>query len=312
MFQGVFTALITPFKDDKVDERALRDLIEWQIQEGIYGLVPCGTTGEAPTLSDDEYERVVRLTVDQVAARAPVIAGAGSNSTRRAIALTKIAYKCGANATLHVTPYYNKPTQEGLYQHFKAVAEAVDLPVILYNVPGRTGVNLLHETVIRLMEGKVQSSKHALSTAERFKVQRTGGVVGIKEASGDLAKIKKLTAIDGLAVLSGDDALNLAIYEIGGVGAISVTSNMMPAKVAAVWNEFNGGRREKAKLLHEELQPLNRALFIETNPIPVKTALAIMGRCKEEFRLPLTKMEKENRERLEEVLKGYGVITNNQ
>lgn len=299
MFSGVFTAIVTPFVNGKLDERALRDLIEWQIQEGVHGLVPCGTTGESATLSEEEWFRVIEITTEQAANRVPVIAGAGSNCTDAAVARTKKVYRLGVSATLQVTPYYNKPTQEGLYQHFKAVAAAVpDLPVVLYNVPGRTAVNMLPETVARLAKIK--------------------NIVGIKEACGDLKqieKLRKLTPKDhapspsrGFAMLSGEDAQNFAIYERGGNGAISVASNIMPAKVAEVWNKFSNGDKSGAKFVQEELLPLNKAIFIETNPIPVKTALSIMGRIKEEFRLPLTPMADENKKRLKETLRAYKLI----
>lgn len=291
MFEGVFTALVTPFNNGRVDERALRDLIEWQIQEGVHGLAPCGTTGEPATLSEDEWLRVIEITVEQTANRVPIIAGAGSNCTDAAVARTKKAYKLGVSATLQVTPYYNKPTQEGLYQHFKTIAAAVlALPVILYNVPGRTAVNMLPETVAKLSKIK--------------------NVVGIKEACGDLKQIEKLRRLapKDFVILSGEDAQNFAIYERGGIGAISVASNIMPAKVADVWNKFSSGDTAGAKFIQEELLPLNKAIFLETNPIPVKTALAMMGRIKEEFRLPLTPMAEENKKNLKETLKAYKLI----
>lgn len=284
MFTGVFTAIVTPFNKGKVDERSLRDLIEWQIQEGIHGIVPCGTTGESATLNDVEWERVIEITLEQVARRVPVIVGAGSNCTDVAVKKVKRAFKLGVDATLQVTPYYNKPTQEGLFQHFKAVAAAADLPVVLYNVPGRTGVNMLPETVARLSKIK--------------------NIIGLKEACGDLGQVKKLRSLapEAFAILSGEDAQNLAIYELGGVGAVSVASNVMPAKVAEVWNKFSSGDRDGAKFTQEELSPLNKVLFIETNPIPVKTALAMMGRIKEEFRLPLVAISDSNRKVLQEAL----------
>lgn len=290
MFKGIFTAIVTPFNNGKIDEKAYRDLIEWQIQEGIHGLVPCGTTGESVTLSDVEWEHVIEITLEQVSNRIPIIAGAGSNCTEKAVKLTKKAYKLGVAATLQVTPYYNKPTQEGLYEHFKAIAKAADLPVVLYNVPGRTSVNILPETTARL--------------------SRIENIVGIKEASGDLEQIKKTKKMvsEDFAILSGEDAQNLAIYELGGVGAISVTSNILPANVSDVWNIFESGDKDGAKFIQEELQPVNKALFIETSPIPVKTSLAMMGRIKEEFRLPLTRMGPENKKKLIETLKGYRLV----
>lgn len=291
MFKGVFTAIVTPFNNGKIDEPIYRDLIEWQIQEGIHGLVPCGTTGESATLSDAEWERTIEIMLEQVSNRVPVIPGAGSNCTEKAVKFTKKAYKLGVAATLQVTPYYNKPTQEGLYQHYKAIAAAADLPVVLYNVPGRTSVNILPETTARL--SKIEN------------------IVGIKEASGDLEQIKKIKKMvsEDFAILSGEDAQNLTIYELGGVGAISVVSNVMPAKVADVWNKFESGDKEGAKFVQEELQPANKALFIETNPIPAKTSLVMMGRIKEEFRLPLVRMSDANRSKLKEILATYKLIS---
>jgi 4-hydroxy-tetrahydrodipicolinate synthase len=290
MFTGVFTAIVTPFNKGKFDEQAYRDLIEWQIQEGIHGIVACGSTGEAMVLSDDEWEKVVKTAIDQAGKRVPVMAGAGSNCTDTAVKRTKKAYKLGADAALSVTPYYNKPPQEGLFQHFKAVAGAADIPVVLYNVPGRTGVNMLPETVARL--AKIRN------------------IAGLKEACGDLEQIKKTKHLvpDSFEILSGEDAQNFSIYQLGGVGAISVASNVMPAKVTSVWDKFERKDVAGAKFAQEELQPLNKAIFIETNPIPVKTALAMMGRIREEFRLPLVPMAEENKKKFKEVLKLYRLI----
>lgn len=277
------TALVSPFRDGRVDEQALRGLVDWQITCGVHALVPCGTTGEAPCLTDEEHERVVRIVVEQASGRVPVIAGASSNSTEKAIKLAKQAKWAGADATLQVTPYYNKPTQEGLFAHFQTIATAVDLPMILYNVPGRTSVNLEPATTLRLA--------------------KIPNIIGIKEASGKLSQIEAIIkeAPDGFDIFSGDDALNTDIYALGGKGTISVTANIVPQLVAKVWNLWQTAR-EEALALQEKLQPLNRVLFIETNPIPVKTALAIMGKCREEFRLPMTAMNPQNRSRLEMVL----------
>lgn len=290
-FTGSMTAIVTPFDGDRVDERALRDLVDLQIAEGICALAPCGTTGEAATLDASERDRVVSIVVEQAAGRIPVIAGAGSNNTKQAIEFTRAAQKAGANATLHVTPYYNKPMQEGLYQHFKAIAEAADLPVIPYNVPGRTAVNMLPETTLRLAE--------------------LGNIVGVKEASGDLDQIRAITrhAPENFAVLSGEDAQNVDIYRAGGRGCISVTANIVPAQVAKAWKQFEAGDSSAAAHTQDELHALNEAMFFETNPIPVKTALAMMGRIREDFRLPLTRMSEKNRERLQSVLKHYGLIS---
>jgi len=286
-FHGVMTAIITPFRDGLIDETALRALIDWQIRSGVDALVPCGTTGEAATLAYEEQERVVRITIEQAAGRVPVFAGAGSNSTANAIKLAKQAKTAGADGHLQVTPYYNKPTQEGLYQHFKAISAMVDLPMILYNVPGRTAVNMLPETVVRLSSIDV--------------------IFGIKEASGNMEQIKKIIADtpSEFCLYSGDDALNLEIYRVGGKGCVSVTSNVAPSKVADVWDRFAAGNVDEAKRLHEELTALNKAMFLETNPIPAKTALAMMDRCQEEFRLPMTPMSEGHKEELLVVMKQY-------
>jgi 4-hydroxy-tetrahydrodipicolinate synthase len=290
LFQGSMAAIVTPFSDGRVDEESLSRHIEWQIAGGTDVIVPCGTTGEAATLTYEERERVVRIAVEVASGRVPVLAGAGSNSTAEAIRLAKQAKAAGADGTLQVTPYYNKPTQEGLYRHFLAVAQVVDLPMVLYNVPGRTGVNMLPETVLRLA-----AIDH---------------IVGIKEASGDIEQIRGITqeAPEGLAVLSGDDAMNLEIYRAGGRGCISVTANVAPDRVAKVWDRFKDGDIDTASRLQRSLEPLNRAMFIETNPIPVKTALAIMGRINEEFRLPLTPMSDEHRAHLLSVLRQTGLV----
>jgi 4-hydroxy-tetrahydrodipicolinate synthase len=252
--------------------------------------VPCGTTGESATLSYEEHERVVELVIEFANGRIPVIAGTGSNSTKETIMLTEHAKMAGADAALLITPYYNKPTQEGLYQHYKAVAEEVDIPLILYNVPGRTGVNMLPETVARLSEIK--------------------NIIGIKEATGNLQHVSDTIEMTrkGFIILSGDDFTTLPILAIGGHGVISVTSNIVPKDVSGMCSAFFDGNFEKARKLHYKLQPLHRAMFIETNPIPVKTALAFMGKIVEEFRLPLVKMGDANKKRLQKTLLDYGVI----
>jgi len=290
MFKGVMTAIVTPFRDGRVDEKALRKLVDWQIASGVDALVACGTTGECATLTYEEHLAVIKTIVEQAAGRVPVIAGAGSNSTANAIKLARQAAEAGAEAQLQVTPYYNKPTQEGLYQHFRAIAGVVDLPMVLYNVPGRTAVNMLPETVARL--ANIES------------------IVGIKEASGNLSQVKDVIskAPGGFAVYSGDDAMNFDIYKAGGTGAISVTSNVAPDMVAAVWDAHETGDDEGAARLHDALAALNKAMFIETNPVPAKTALAMMGRVALEFRLPLTPMGEGNRRELEDILKQYGLI----
>ena len=289
-FTGSMTAIVTPFKDGAVDKSALRALVEWQIGEGICALVPCGTTGEAATLSMDERQRVMGIVVDAAQGHVPVIAGAGSNSTSKAVELAYLAKEAGANAQLQVCPYYNKPTQEGLYQHFAKIAEDTELPIILYNVPGRTAVNMTAATTLHLAE--IES------------------IVGIKEASGDLEQIREIAnhAPDGFVILSGEDAQNVEIYKLGGKGCISVTANVVPSQVTKVWKQFEEGAVADAEGTHEEIQQLNAAMFYETNPIPVKTSLALMGKIREKFRLPLTKMGEENRKKLQGVLERYGLI----
>jgi 4-hydroxy-tetrahydrodipicolinate synthase len=291
MFSGAIVAIVTPFREGKVDEKAYRNLINFVIQGGVSGIVPCGTTGESATLSHKEHEHVIDITVDEVGKRVPVIAGTGSNSTTEAIRLTKHAKDAGADAALLITPYYNKPTQKGLYEHYKAVAKACDIPQILYNVPGRTGVNMSTETVVEL--------------------SKIDNIVGIKEASGDLVKCSQIVrdTTDDFCVLSGEDALNYPILCVGGVGAISVTANILPDKLSAMCNAWDARDIKKARKLHLELLDINQTLFIETNPIPVKTALAMMGKVKEEFKLPLCPMSEANKKKLAEVLKRYGCVS---
>jgi 4-hydroxy-tetrahydrodipicolinate synthase len=290
MFKGSMVAIVTPFKNGKVDEKALGDLIEFQIKNGTDAIVPCGSTGEPATLSHEEHRRVVEFTMQTVNKRVPVIAGAGSNSTAETADLMKYAKKAGADGALLITPYYNKPTQEGLYRHFKQVAESVDIPIVLYNVPGRTSVNMLPATVARLREVR--------------------SIVGIKEATGDLKQISELIRLCGkdFDVISGDDFTTLPLLAIGGVGAISVTANIVPADAAAMFDCFFAGKREDALKMHYKIEPLHDAMFIETNPIPVKTALSLMGRINEEFRLPLCPMADANRNKLKKALMDYGLI----
>lgn len=290
MFKGSMVAIVTPFKKGKVDEKAMEKLIEWHIKEGTHAIVPCGTTGEASTLDFEEHYRVIEITVKIVNKRIPVIAGTGANSTDEAIMITKKAEKLGADAALLVTPYYNKPTQEGLFRHYKAVAESTGLPLILYNVPGRTAVNLLPATVARLAE--------------------IPNIVGIKEATGDMKQVSEVIRLcgDKIAVISGDDFTTLPLLALGGKGVISVTANICPKDVAEMYNAWEKGDIEKARQLHYKLEPLNQAMFIETNPIPVKTALAMMGKIKEEFRLPLCEMSPANKEKLKGVLEKAGLI----
>ncbi len=291
MFRGSLIAIVTPFKKGRVDERALGDLIEFQIANGTHGIVPCGTTGESATLSHDEHNRVIAFTVEAVKRRVPVIAGSGSNSTEEAIALTQFAKKTGADAALLITPYYNKPTQEGLYRHYKAVAEAVDLPLVLYNIPGRTSVNMLPSTVARL------------STIRN--------IVAIKEGSASLQQVSEIIQACGerMTVLSGDDPLTLPMMAVGATGVITVTANIAPKDMAGMVDAWAAGRFEEAKRLHYKLYPLFTALFLETNPIPVKEALALMGRIDGEMRLPLCPMGQENRDKLIRAMKDYGLLT---
>ncbi len=291
MFKGSLIAIVTPFKKGRLDERALGDLIEFQIANGTHGIVPCGTTGESATLSHDEHNRVIAFTVETVKRRVPVIAGSGSNSTEEAIALTQFAKKAGADAALLITPYYNKPTQEGLYRHYKAVAEAVDLPLVLYNIPGRTSVNMVPATVARL-------------SAVR-------NIVAIKEGSASLQQVSEIVQAcgDRMTILSGDDPLTLPMMAVGATGVITVTANIAPKDMADMVNAWAAGRFEEAKRLHYKLYPLFTALFLETNPIPVKEALALMGRIDGELRLPLCPMGQDTREKLIRAMKDYGLLT---
>lgn len=285
MFTGSHVAIVTPFRKGKVDERALGDLIEWQIAQGTNGIVPCGTTGESATLSHEEHNRVIELTVEVVRRRVPVTAGTGSNSTDEAIALTKHAKAAGADAALLITPYYNKPTQEGLYRHYKAIAEAVNLPLVLYNIPGRTGVNMLPTTIARL--AVIQN------------------IVGVKEGSGVIQQASDIVHMCGerLSVLAGDDAMTLPMMAVGGKGVITVTANIAPTEMANMVKAFSAGNIEEARRIHFQLSPLFAALFYETNPIPVKEALGMMGKIDPELRLPLCSMGKDNRDKLMQVMK---------
>ena len=290
MFQGSFVALVTPFKNGKIDEEALKNIIEFQVSNGTNGIVPCGTTGESATLSVEEHNQVVEITVQAVNGRIPVIAGSGSNSTGEAIKLTRHAKEVGANAALHITPYYNKPTQEGLYQHFKKIAGEVDIPIILYNVPGRTSVNMLPETTARLAEIK--------------------NIVGIKEATGNLQQISETIKLcgDNFSVISGDDANTLPIIAAGGNGVISVTANIAPEKISALCKSCLEGNFSDARKLHYELLDLNNIMFIETSPVPVKTSLSLMGKITGELRLPLTPLSESSLSKLKILLKQSGIV----
>lgn len=290
MFTGSLVAIVTPFRKGKVDEQAFANLIEWQIASGTNGIVPCGTTGESATLSHEEHNRVIELAVEIVRRRVPVIAGTGSNSTEEAIALTKHAKHAGADGALLITPYYNKPTQEGLYRHYKAVAEAVDVPLVLYNIPGRTGVNMLPATIARL------SAIHT--------------IVGVKEGSGSVQQASDIVQMcgDRFTVLAGDDALTLPMMAVGGKGVITVTANIVPTDMADLVKFFAQGDIARARQIHFKLSPLFAALFYETNPIPVKEALGMMGKIDPELRLPLSPMAPDTREKLARVLKDMTLI----
>jgi 4-hydroxy-tetrahydrodipicolinate synthase len=291
MFQGALVAIVTPFKDGRVDEAAFRELIEFQIENGTNGIVPCGTTGESATLSCEEHGRVIEIAVEQAAKRVPVIAGTGSNNTEEAIALTMHAKKAGADAVLMISPYYNKPTQEGLFLHFEKVAKTVDIPIILYNIAARTAVNIDPETIARL--------------------SRIDNIVGIKEASGSMKQVTDVIAQcgDDFTVLSGEDFLTFPIMCVGGKGVISVVSNVAPRGMADLCNLFFEGRFEDAQKLYYRLLPLCHTLFIETNPAPVKTALAMMNRIgSDEVRLPLAPMSETNKQRLKKVLEDQGLV----
>jgi 4-hydroxy-tetrahydrodipicolinate synthase len=290
MFKGSIVALATPFKDGKVDEDAFRELIEFQIAEGTSAISPCGTTGESATMEMEVHTRVIDIAIEAVNKRVPVIAGTGANSTSEAIELTKHAKEAGADGTLQVTPYYNKPTQEGLYQHYKAIAKAAPLPQMLYNVPGRTSINMLPETVARLAE--------------------LPEVVAVKEASGDLGQMAEIVNLAGdkITLLSGDDNVTLPVLAIGGKGVVSVVANIVPKDTADMVKAWEEGNVERARELFYKLLPLCKAMFYETNPIPVKTSLALMGKIKEELKLPLVPLAPANRERLKKALGDYGLI----
>lgn len=271
MFKGSLTALITPFRDGKVDEKAFQSLVEWQIDEGTDGLIPVGTTGESPTLSHSEHERVVELCIEAAAGRVPVIAGTGSNSTEECIRLTKHAKFAGADAALIVTPYYNKPNQDGLYAHYKAVAEAVDLPVIIYNIPPRSVIDMSVETMARL--------------AKDF-----DSMVGVKDATADLTRplSTRRACGEGFCMLSGEDATVLSFMANGGDGCISVTSNVAPGALAQMHDAWASGNHADAMAINARLFPLHQALFVEPNPVPVKYAASVLGKCTMDVRLPLT------------------------
>lgn len=288
---GAGTALVTPFtRDGSVDEKGLRALIDWQIAEGIHFLVPCGSTGEAATLSPGEHRRVVEITVEQVAGRVPVIAGAGSNDTQKAIATSREMQAAGATHLLHVSPMYNKPPQRGIIAHFQAIADAVDLPVVMYNVPGRTASNMEAETTLKLAE--------------------TARLVAVKEASGDMAQIGRIIRDrpEGFAVLSGDDALTVGIMAAGGDGVISVTSNAVPGLVARLTETIRAGKMREARDIEARLADWNATAFVESNPLPVKAALAMMGRIENVLRLPLVPLDDRHEDAVRRSLEQAGAL----
>jgi 4-hydroxy-tetrahydrodipicolinate synthase len=290
MFKGSMVALVTPFKNGKLDEHALLELVEFHIRNGTTALVPCGTTGESPTLSYIEHERVIELVVKFARGRIPVIAGTGANSTEEAIMLTRHAESVGADASLQVSPYYNKPTQQGLYLHFKAIAERVKIPIIIYNIASRTGVNIEPETFARLAQIK--------------------NIVGVKESSGSLEQMSRIKNVcpGRFLLISGDDGLTLPVMAIGGVGIISVVANIIPKDVARLCEAAAKGDMKKARELHYKMLNLVKAMFVETNPIPVKTAMGLMKMIDPEIRLPLCGMAPENRAKLVKALRDYKLI----
>ncbi|MFH1622807.1 MAG: 4-hydroxy-tetrahydrodipicolinate synthase [Candidatus Omnitrophota bacterium] len=301
VFKGSIVAIVTPFsakggsasggRDLVVDEKKLKELVEFHIKNGTSGIVPCGTTGESPTLDYEEHEKVIEVCIEAANGRVPVIAGTGSNSTKEAIEMTKRAAKAGADASLQVSPYYNKPTQKGLYQHFKAIADSVDIPHILYNIAGRTAVNILPDTIAKL-------------------AQDCKNIVGVKEASGSLDQMAQTKALcpPDFQLISGDDSLTLPLLAIGGVGVISVVANIVPKDVSMLVDEYLKGNVKKAQQLHYKLLPLVKAVFIETNPIPVKTSMGLMKMCNPDLRLPLCSMSEENLKILKQELRDYGLL----
>ncbi len=288
MFQGSMVAIVTPFKDGEIDFDTLGKLIEFQIKNGTDAIVPCGTTGESPTLSHQEHDRVVQYVVEKVAGRAWVIAGAGSNSTAEALQLTRHAQEVGADGALVITPYYNKPTQRGLIEHFRKIAEETDIPLVLYNVPGRTGVKLNPETIAELA---------ALEN-----------IVAVKEACGSVDQVNQILNLCDITILSGDDMLTLPMMSVGGRGVISVAANIVPKEVNQLVHAALEGKWDQARELHFQLYSLFQMMFLETNPIPVKSSLAMMGKVREEFRLPLCGLSPGHRVELEELLQRYQLL----
>ncbi|HZD42019.1 MAG TPA: 4-hydroxy-tetrahydrodipicolinate synthase [Terriglobales bacterium] len=290
MFTGSMVALVTPFRDGGIDWRTLEALVEFHIQNGTHGIVPCGTTGESATLTHEEHDQVIKTVVKAVNQRVPVIAGTGSNSTEEAVRLTREAEKSGADGALMISPYYNRPTQEGIYQHYKTVAASVGVPIIVYNIPGRTGSKIEPETLARLAEIK--------------------NIMGVKEATGSVDQAIEVIRLcgDGLAVYSGEDSLTFSLMALGGQGVISTVANIAPKEMSELAEACLAGQWQKGRELQFKLVPLIRAVFIETNPIPVKTALSLMGKCKGDFRLPLTPMAEGNLKKLRQAMVDFGLI----
>ncbi len=288
MFEGCLVALVAPFKNGEIDYEKLRELVDWQLEQGTNGIVPCGTTGESPTLSHEEHQEVIKAVIERVAGRVPVVAGTGSNNTAEALRLTQFAAKIGADAALMITPYYNKPEPEGMYEHFKTVAEAVDIPIILYNVPGRTGRSITPETVARLAE--------------------IPNVVGIKEASLSVDQAVDILRRCDITMLSGEDSMTLPLMAVGAKGVISVVANIIPKDMIAMIQAFNAGDMERAMAMNQKMFPLCKAVFIETNPIPIKTAMKLMDMMNGELRLPLSPMTAAHEAQLSKVLADYGLL----
>ncbi|MHC4321606.1 MAG: 4-hydroxy-tetrahydrodipicolinate synthase [Planctomycetota bacterium] len=288
MFTGSIVAMVTPFKDGVVDYDKLGELVDYHVENGTNAIIPCGTTGESPTLTHREHGEVVAKVIEVANGRVPVIAGTGSNNTSEAISLTRHAKETGADGSLIITPYYNKPTQQGLYDHYKAILDEVDIPVIIYNVPSRTGVSISPETVAKLYE--------------------CGNIVAIKEATGDIDQASQILNLCDIDVLSGDDSLTLPIMSVGGKGVVSVLANILPREVSELASSILNGEIENAQRLHRSLFPLCKAMFIETNPIPVKTTMKLLGRLNGEMRLPLCNMSDEHEGQLKKVLEENGLI----
>ena len=291
MFEGTTVAIVTPFKDNAVDETTLRKLIEFHIEKGTGAILPCGTTGESPTLSHEEHDKVIEICIDVSKGRIPILAGTGSNSTAEAIRLTQHAEEAGADAALVVTPYYNKPMQEGLYQHFKAVADAVKIPIVLYNIPGRCSRNIEPETMLRLATD-------------------CKNIIGVKEAAGSLEQMQKIIDLcpKGFIVLSGDDAMTLPLLKIGGKGVVSVVANFIPQDVNKMINTFHSGNVADAERMHGTMLPLVQSMFCETNPAPVKEAMQMLGMCSADLRLPMWHITDESRTKVKKALQNYGLL----